>query len=257
MEARLLRLALALKNRERPGRSRAAQESDDGLGGDLLTKAERMAAFLALHYTNPLSVADVGRHVGLHPNHAMTLFKRAFGTPLVTHLIQHRISHAQRLLVTTDEKILDVALDAGFGSVSRFNAAFRRVCGCSPRQYRRRHSQWRGGASGAGGEGDARPQAAGALTRFFKPENDFAVREALLKVRRADLIGSGYDAPLPARLPKEAIEARRRANDPDHYHTVANPAKGEKPGERALPTQGYRPKRATQPRRQDKKGRVQ
>ena len=35
---------------------------------------------------------------------------------------------------------------------------------------------------------------------------------------------------------KEAIEARRRrANDADHYHSVANPAKGEKPGD--LPVQ--------------------
>ncbi|MGL4420372.1 MAG: hypothetical protein ACRCZF_06890, partial [Gemmataceae bacterium] len=57
--------------------------------------------------------------------------------------------------------------------------------------------------------------------------------------------------------PKEAIEARRResqrAIDGDHYHTVANPAKGEKPGERGLPNKGYRPGRSTQKRQQGKK----
>jgi hypothetical protein len=37
----------------------------------------------------------------------------------------------------------------------------------------------------------------------------------------------------------------------DHDHAVANPAKGEKPGERGL-NKGYRPGRATQ-RRQDGK----
>jgi hypothetical protein len=59
-----------------------------------------------------------------------------------------------------------------------------------------------------------------------------------------------------AEPPKEAIEERRRrANDAakgDHYHAVANPAKGEKPGERGLPSKGYRPGRETA-RRQDKK----
>jgi len=73
-----------------------------------------------------------------------------------------------------------------------------------------------------------------ALMPFFKPENDFAVREALIQAGRADLIG-GCDGLIPAHPPKEAIEARRRqANrsvqgegDDDHYHTVANPAKGE------------------------------
>src|SRR5438067_2670533 len=80
-----------------------------------------------------------------------------------------------------------------------------------------------------------------ALMQFFKPENYFEVREALLQAGRADLIG-GCEGLIPANPPKEAIEARRRqANravqgdgDDDHYHTVANPAKGEQPGERGL-----------------------
>jgi hypothetical protein len=82
-----------------------------------------------------------------------------------------------------------------------------------------------------------------ALMQFFKPANWFTVREALIEAGRQDLIGNGCDCLIPAQPPKEAIEARRRrANDPDHYHTVANPAKGEKPGERGL-NKGYRPGR--------------
>jgi hypothetical protein len=74
-----------------------------------------------------------------------------------------------------------------------------------------------------------------ALMQFFKPENWFTVREAFIQAGRPDLIGSGCACLIPAPPPKEAIEARRRrANDPDHYHTVANPSKGEKPGERGL-----------------------
>ncbi len=103
-----------------------------------------------------------------------------------------------------------------------------------------------------------------ALMQFFKPENYFMVREALLKAGRSDLIGAGCDCLIPANPPKEAIEARRqRANhtarvdeDEDHYHTVANPATGEKPGERGAgppkPT-GYRPGRKSQQRQQGKK----
>jgi hypothetical protein len=90
--------------------------------------------------------------------------------------------------------------------------------------------------------------------QFFKPENWFAVREALVQAGRQDLIGSGCDCLIPAQPPKEAIEARRcRANDPDHYHTIANPSRGEKPRERGLPNKGYWPGRRTQQRRQGKK----
>lgn len=94
-----------------------------------------------------------------------------------------------------------------------------------------------------------------ALMQFFKPENYFEVREALIKSGRAELIG-GCDGLIPAQPPKEAIAQRRKnanaAMGNDHYHTVANPAKGEKPGERgagpAKPT-GYRPGRKTRTRR--------
>jgi uncharacterized radical SAM protein YgiQ len=97
-----------------------------------------------------------------------------------------------------------------------------------------------------------------ALMQFFKPENYFTVREALIEAGRADLIG-GCDGLIPANPPKEAIEAKRKqANEAlrgDHYHTVANPARGEKPGERgagpAKPA-GYRPGRATAKRRPGK-----
>jgi uncharacterized radical SAM protein YgiQ len=96
-----------------------------------------------------------------------------------------------------------------------------------------------------------------ALMQFFKPSNYFTVRDALIQAGRADLIGNGCDCLIPAQPPKEAIDARRRqANDGDHYHTVANPAKGERPGERgaalAKPT-GYRPGRKSQRRRPGKK----
>jgi hypothetical protein len=94
-----------------------------------------------------------------------------------------------------------------------------------------------------------------ALMQFFKPENWFMVREALIEAGRQDLIGASCDCLIPAQPPKEAIEARRRrANDPDHYHTVANPLKGEKPAERGLPNKGYRPGRNTAGR-QDRKPR--
>jgi uncharacterized radical SAM protein YgiQ len=96
-----------------------------------------------------------------------------------------------------------------------------------------------------------------ALMQFFKPENWFTVREALIQAGRSDLIGNGCDCLIPAHPPKEAIEARRhRANEAagDHYHSVPNPSKGEPAGERGLPNRGYRSGRKTA-RRQDSKWR--
>jgi hypothetical protein len=87
-----------------------------------------------------------------------------------------------------------------------------------------------------------------ALMQFFKPENYFTVREASTEAGRQDLI-DGCEGIIPANSPKQAIEARRKqanramCEDDDHYHTVANPAKGE----RGL-SKGYRSGRKTQRR---------
>ncbi|QEH37046.1 hypothetical protein OJF2_56310 [Aquisphaera giovannonii] len=95
-----------------------------------------------------------------------------------------------------------------------------------------------------------------ALLQFFKPENYFEVRKALMEAGRQDLIGAGCDCLIPAQPPKQAIDDRRRraneATQGDHYHAIANPAKGEPAGERGLPNGGYRPGRKSARRRGQK-----
>jgi uncharacterized radical SAM protein YgiQ len=82
-----------------------------------------------------------------------------------------------------------------------------------------------------------------ALLQFFKPENYFEVREALLQAGRADLIGGGCDALIPAQPPKEAQMARReRANQTARGDYVHTPPKPER-------TKGYRPGRKLARRR--------
>ncbi|MBL9212775.1 MAG: helix-turn-helix domain-containing protein [Opitutaceae bacterium] len=136
MQARLLRLALNLpaQSPSRARRHRISQITDAGLN-----KVEQMACFIARNYTEKLTVQQIGECVNLHPNYAMNLFQKTFGTTLINYLTQHRISHAQRLLATTDQSITEVAFASGFHSLSRFNDAFRRSCGCAPREYRRTH----------------------------------------------------------------------------------------------------------------------
>ncbi|ACB75406.1 helix-turn-helix domain-containing protein [Opitutus terrae] len=137
IEARLLRLANALPDEPSATAPRRRARSVPEAGG--LNRVEQIACFIARRYREKLRIDDIAAAAGLHPNYAMNLFRRTFGTTLGDYLTHHRISHAQRLLVTSDEKIIDVALVSGFTSLSRFNEAFRRACGCSPREYRRQH----------------------------------------------------------------------------------------------------------------------
>jgi len=88
-----------------------------------------------------------------------------------------------------------------------------------------------------------------ALMQFFKPENYFLVREALLKAKRSDLIGDGCDCLIPARPPREAIERRRQDANADLDGQYVHTPPGVKPPRRRRnrkesrrpPSQGYRP----------------
>ena len=128
VQARLLRLARVVSKRRT---ARYPQPT--------LSRADQLACYIARNYHQPLSSERIAAANGLHANYAMNLFRRAFGTTMSTFITQHRISHAQRLLVTTDDPIVSIAFQAGFQSLSRFNEAFKAVCGCSPRQYRGQH----------------------------------------------------------------------------------------------------------------------
>jgi AraC-like DNA-binding protein len=136
MHARLMRLARGVPEL---GRSQSRRKAAGGMTDAGLNKVEQMACFIAQRYTDRLRVEEIAAVVKLHPNYAMGLFQRTFGTTLIAYLTQHRVSHAQRLLATTDQTVADIAFGSGFNSISRFNDAFRRVCGCSPREYRRSH----------------------------------------------------------------------------------------------------------------------
>ena len=105
----------------------------------MLSRADQLACYIARNYQQPLTSQSIADAIGVHPNYAMNLFRKTFGTTMTTFVTQHRISHAQRLLVTTDDAILDIALSSGFQSLSRFNEAFKKACGCSPREYRKAH----------------------------------------------------------------------------------------------------------------------
>ena len=104
-----------------------------------LSAIEKMACFIARHYNESLKIEDICKSSGLHPNYAMNLFKKGFGSTLNEYLTYHRLSHAQRLLVSNNDKIIDIAYQSGFGSLSQFNATFKNRFACSPRQYRENH----------------------------------------------------------------------------------------------------------------------
>ena len=101
-------------------------------------RVAKMLQFIAEHYREEeLSVDQIAKSAQTNLSYAMVLFKESCGVSIMQYVNDQRVAHARRLLATTDAKILEVAMDAGFGSLSQFHNVFRRVCGQSPREYAR------------------------------------------------------------------------------------------------------------------------
>lgn len=127
-EARLLRLAL---RQSAPSAGTAAKVVQGQLG-----KFERMTVFIAGNYTRDIDVTAVAEAAGMHPNSAMRLFRQTCGLTVLEYLTMHRIWHAQHLLTTTTMKIRVVSEACGFHTPNRFYAAFKRLVGQQPTDFR-------------------------------------------------------------------------------------------------------------------------
>jgi AraC-like DNA-binding protein len=79
---------------------------------------------------------ELARRCGCSERHFRRLFKEQLGLPLKTWQIQLRLRKAARLLRASNTKVLDVALECGFPHLGQFNAAFKRLTGMTPSNWR-------------------------------------------------------------------------------------------------------------------------
>lgn len=139
IRARLLRMARNVENSEVTDLQHLPVHPARRVGNQDFSKIERMAKFIAQNYTDQIHLSDIAAIVDLHPDYAAYAFKKTFGITINTFVIQHRVQHAQRLLATSGKKILEIAFESGFNSLSRFNTSFKELCRCTPREYRDSH----------------------------------------------------------------------------------------------------------------------
>lgn len=107
-------------------------------GAERIEHVERMLRFVAEHALGDVRAEAVAASSGLHPNYAMSLFKRSVGQSITQAITRHRLDTAQSLLISTDKSITEIVYESGFGSISRFYEAFSDRFGERPKKFRQR-----------------------------------------------------------------------------------------------------------------------
>lgn len=83
-----------------------------------------------------LKVEDLAREVGRDKRSLTRAFRATTGYAPYEYLTFRRMERAKELLAT-GATILEIALAVGYANPAKFAAAFRRVCGCAPSDWRR------------------------------------------------------------------------------------------------------------------------
>jgi len=88
-------------------------------------------------FTEPLRVGDLADAAGYSPHHFSRLFHAAFGLSPARYLTAVRLAAAKQALLARDDAVIDVAVAAGFDSLSSFSRRFHRDVGVRPGALRR------------------------------------------------------------------------------------------------------------------------
>lgn len=86
-------------------------------------------------YYEPLTRDMLAQEVGMSPGHYSTVFRKETGKSPMEYLAGLRMEKAKEMLLTSNGRIRDIALRAGFASEFYFSNKFKRFTGLSPCEF--------------------------------------------------------------------------------------------------------------------------
>lgn len=95
------------------------------------------AQYISAHYMEQISTADIAAIVGYSPNYLSRKFKESVGVGVHEYIVFIRLQKAANELLSTKDKITDIALRCGFSDSNYFKDAFKKKYGLTPRAYRK------------------------------------------------------------------------------------------------------------------------
>lgn len=88
-------------------------------------------------YQKELSLKDISKELFINPVYLGQLIKKETNSTFAELLNKQRIKAAQQLLLSTNDSIEDICYMVGYSNVGYFYKVFRKLCGKSPKAYRK------------------------------------------------------------------------------------------------------------------------
>lgn len=92
--------------------------------------------YLEIHIGEDIAIEQIAEIANLSPFYYQRLFSRLVKKPVREYIKLRRLAYASKVLANKNLRILDIALDYGFGSHETLTRAFKSAYGMTPEEYR-------------------------------------------------------------------------------------------------------------------------
>ena len=105
--------------------------------GPLSPSLAEVGTYLQAHLSEKVTIELLSKQFSVSPTFLKERFRKAYGVPIHSFLVQQRLRRARELICTTRLPIQQIAQSVGYEGMSQFNTAFKREYGMTPGQYRK------------------------------------------------------------------------------------------------------------------------
>lgn len=98
---------------------------------------QRSLNFIEQHLTDKLQPSLLAEHTGYSRFHFQRIFRKIIGKSVAEYIRERRLTQSARVLTTTDQRVIDIAMTYHFNSQESFTRAFKKVYDVTPGKYRK------------------------------------------------------------------------------------------------------------------------
>ena len=113
-----------------------AELSREYCSAEHLRLARHLRDHLLTNRNNYVSLACLAEEHQISVSHLQRLFRQVYGMPVYHYIREYRLEQAAVELLSSRKRIVEIAMDAGYDSASKFSAAFKARYGVTPSAYR-------------------------------------------------------------------------------------------------------------------------
>lgn len=116
----------------------SSESASDGFGK--INNLKQVLEYIETHFSEEIKLSTLAEIVGMNENYFCRFFQSLTRQTPISYVALYRIEQSANMLLATNVSVTEIAFRCGFNDVGYFIKCFKRVKGCTPKQFRLRAS---------------------------------------------------------------------------------------------------------------------